>query len=371
MIKTRLGNGLNLSFGQLMLASPHGTHMARTISITAALDDFTKIVTKALQSGHINFLLGSGASLPAIQVAGTIEAELDTLLASGDPAFNTKRHEFLSGIQESANKLISGTAIASNTTTLDNYRAFLLLVSRILEERKTTLLPHQATVFSTNYDLFVERASEDIINLRLNDGFVRNPSVQSSHAFHSEHYFDVTYKTGALFRHTFPIPTINLIKLHGSLSWKIDGENILYSAAVRALPDPASATLAADIEAFANRFALIFPTKEKYRETLLTRVYYDLLRIFANTLEVENTTLICFGFSFNDAHIRDIVTRGLKNPTLLVVILAYSEASVAAYEDFFKRHNNVIIVHATGAERIDFPRFHTLIEAAIPKSHEA
>jgi hypothetical protein len=47
--------------------------MARIISVNSNQVECDTILTKALQSGHINFLLGSGASLPAIKVAGDIE----------------------------------------------------------------------------------------------------------------------------------------------------------------------------------------------------------------------------------------------------------------------------------------------------------
>ena len=35
---------------------------------------------KLIQSGHINFLIGSGASYPSIPIAGNIEEEINNLL---------------------------------------------------------------------------------------------------------------------------------------------------------------------------------------------------------------------------------------------------------------------------------------------------
>lgn len=326
-------------------------------------------LTKALQSGHINFLLGSGASLPAIATAGDIEITLNKLLEKSDSkVFDETKYKYLSQLQMSTNALIANSGDKSNEATLDQYRQFLSNLSRILDERKTELLPKQITIFTTNYDLFVERAAEGMLNLRLNDGFSRNPAVCESYGFQPEHYFDVTFKTGTLFKYKFPIPTVNLIKLHGSLSWRLSKDVLSYSTQQRVIPKPDSATLAKDIAAFTSSFCLVLPTKEKFSETLLTRVYYDLLRIFANALEVENTVLICFGFSFKDAHIADIVTRALKNPTLLVLIVSHDEGSVAAYREQFRRYNNVVILHPEGAETINYSSLNNLLSSVVPKT---
>jgi hypothetical protein len=346
--------------------------MARTVSITANATEGDTLLTKVLQSGHINFLLGSGASLPAISTAGNIEARLDKLLqSSNSKGFAEAKHDFLSAIQLKTNNLISGVSDDANDATLANYKQFLSTISRVLDERKTDLLPKQITIFTTNYDLFIERACEEMLNLRLNDGFTRNPAVRSRYKFQPEHYFDITFKTAALFRYQFPIPTINLVKLHGSLSWQLSGDDLIYSSKARAVPQKGAPNFVHASEAFAKSFSLILPTHEKFHETLLTRVYYDLLRIFANSLEVENTALICFGFSFSDAHIADIVRRALKNPTLLVLILCYDEASVSSYQTTFQSFNNVVILHSEGAEVIDFSRMNALLTAVIPKDVHA
>lgn len=55
-----------------------------------------------------------------------------------------------------------------------------------------------------------------------------------------------------------------------------------------------------------NNLHIINPTKEKFEETLLSNVYYDLLRMYSNELEKNNTVLFVFGFSFKDEHIYSI-----------------------------------------------------------------
>src|ERR1700722_18130226 len=104
--------------------------MARTISIKSNQSECDTTLTKALQSGHINFLLGSGASLPAIATAGDIEATLNELLKNSDTkAFEDKKLKFLEQLQTSTNALIANSGEKSNEVTLAQYRQFLSSLS--------------------------------------------------------------------------------------------------------------------------------------------------------------------------------------------------------------------------------------------------
>jgi len=80
--------------------------------------------------------------------------------------------------------------------------------------------------------------------------------------------------------------------------------------------------------AYEKLLIVINPTKEKFRFTLLNHIYYDLLRMFSNELEKENSVLFVMGFSFADEHIREIALRAANsNPTLIIYILAHSSDS--------------------------------------------
>lgn len=332
-------------------------------------DEFDNTLTKSLQSGKINFLVGSGASLDAISTAGNIEKELDDLIAAGNVQQELERKfEFLAQIQTVTNKKIDAHSNADIEKTLNNYQNFLKILANLLTERKSDLLTKQVTIFTTNYDLFIEHAADAVKNIRLNDGFNRNPSLSGKYHFEPETFFDVSYKTSALFNHEYPVPTINLIKMHGSLSWTEKDEVIVFEIEQKDIPEITdSSAQSQDMQEFVDQFSLILPTSNKYNQSMLDRYYYDLLRIYANTLEVENTVVISFGFSFADQHILDITKRALKNPTLLLIIIAYSGKSVAKYEEKFNKFNNVIIVDPGEEVHLDFPTLNTAIEKIIPK----
>jgi hypothetical protein len=46
-------------------------------------EETAKLLAPYIQSGNLNFLIGSGASLPAIKTAGDIEKKLDKLIKDG------------------------------------------------------------------------------------------------------------------------------------------------------------------------------------------------------------------------------------------------------------------------------------------------
>ena len=100
-------------------------------------------------------------------------------------------------------------------------------------------------------------------------------------------------------------------------------------------------------EKFYKKLVIVNPTKEKFEETLLKQYYYDLLRIYSNELEKENSVLFVLGFSFADEHIRDLTERvASSNPTLKVYIMSHGKPSstFTKLADEAKNRNIEIII---------------------------
>lgn len=124
---------------------------------------------RVFQSANINFLIGSGASLPAINVLGTIENDLQQLIndEKEDEYFNMAAgflsavwlpHEY---ILDRGNDVAFPPPVISNVDyTRKNYDAFISSLEKILTRRRTGLLPRRINVFTTNYDLFIEEAAD-------------------------------------------------------------------------------------------------------------------------------------------------------------------------------------------------------------------
>ena len=343
--------------------------MARIFDLKDSNDEITKSLRRAFQSAFVNFLIGSGASLPAIPTAGNIEQEIADLLDAGkEDEGRLKMYEFLASIQSPMNKLIEAEDDDNNTKTLEPYRDCLGIIETILSEGRPNILPKQATLFTTNYDLFIEAASASYAALKLNDGFIRLPRIDGRMEYSSRIFFNATFSTGNLYDYKVEIPTINLIKLHGSLSWKKDGDGFLFSVKKNDLL-PAGKT-ADEIKSFIENYSVVLPQTTKFRTTLMERNYYELLRIYANELDRGNALLLAFGFSFGDDHIFDITKRGLKNPTLKLVVFAFSESNRDLFKNKFDGFNNVDVVAPPMGETIDFQRFNATLRSSIPKLAE-
>jgi hypothetical protein len=114
------------------------------------------------------------------------------------------------------------------------------------------------------------------------------------------------------------LPTINLLKPHGSLALRVKDEGILFSSdlnhvqAIGAkvvnpdvlLPIDQNVTFEALVQgrrgkaadATVSEFLLAYdelpivnPTKAKFRHTMMNETHYEMLRIYSSELEKENT----------------------------------------------------------------------------------
>ena len=104
----------------------------------------------------------------------------------------------------------------------------------------------------------------------------------------------------------------------------------------------------------------------KFQETVMDRTYYDLLRIYSNQLDRKNSLLIVFGFSFADLHIREITERALKNPTLKMIIFAFSTGEANKFAALFGEYNNVDIIKPEKTNKIKFGEFNSILESIVP-----
>lgn len=341
--------------------------MADIVDIAADAESTAKFLQSYVQSGNINFLIGSGASFPAIPTAGNIETEINGRLAAGDEDGASRRClTFIEEIDSVHNKMATVEEGDPVHGVVQSYKLFLSTIDRILFERKNILLPRQATVFTTNYDMFLEHASSLVPSVILNDGFERSSSLSSEFMFTPERYFDRTYRSGPVYDHQIEIPTINLIKLHGSLSWRRKDDTIVFDpTAVPKLTEEEKAKID-EVNGYLRKHFLILPNLRKFHATLMERVYYDLLRLFSKAMDHENTVLIAFGFSFADEHILDLTRRTLRNPTTQLIIISFDHASAAGYQAKFSKQRNVSVLTPAPGVTIDFKRFNDLLISILP-----
>lgn len=321
---------------------------------------------RLFQSANINFLIGSGASLPAIRVLGTIETDLQELVnGEREEEYFRMAADFLSAVwlphdcmlERSYGPPFAPEVITSVKRTRENYDTFMSSLEKILTRRRTGLLPRRINVFTTNYDLFIEDAATRNNNILFNDGFNKRTNIWGDEEFDAGSFNYSVSATGNLYNYKVELPTVNLIKLHGSLSWEHYKGKVVYN-----IGDikPLSFSTLVEMKKWVLAHALILPRKEKFKETLLQNVYYDLLRTYSNELDKEATLLIVFGFSFADEHLETITKKALRNATLKLLIFAFNEASVQGFMAKFRDYSNVEVIYRPGGN-VDFPVMNNII----------
>ncbi len=276
---------------------------------------------RIFQSANINFIIGSGASLPAISVLGDIESDLEGLVRAGkDDEYFRKSESFLDSVWKANNVLLKrsrpGEVVLPELmddvgSTQDNYAKFMRTLEMLLTRRRTGLLPRRINLFTTNYDLFIEDAAVKNNNVILNDGFRQRADIYNRVVFDAKCFYQTIHATGNLYNYSVELPTVNLIKLHGSLSWHSYDKEIYY--AIKDMK-PVAFLTPKDRQDWVISHQLVLPRKDKFRETLLENVYYDLLRTYSNELDKEGSLLIVFGFSLRTSILKPLPKKHCETP---------------------------------------------------------
>ncbi len=183
----------------------------------------------------------------------------------------------------------------------------------LLQRLTSARQPGQSSpwVFTTNYDISVELAAENI-KLKVINGFegLHNRTF-------SPHSFDLGYRNMlAKGEARFGTYCIYLAKLHGSLTWTTYDDEYIELPAL---------AMWKKIDDFINArnkslaCPVVFPSGAKYIQTV-GFVLGELIRRFVEFLSKPQTCLFVNGYSFADKHINQIITRAMNNPTLQIVV---------------------------------------------------
>lgn len=332
-----------------------------------------------IQSANINFLIGSGLSMPYLTTLGDIEKNLESLSTRVD--LSPKERDLIKAsiFREYFKKVMLPNLDISDRgkygVVLNNYKDFICVWNSIMHNRCGNLRSKQLNVFSTNIDMFFERAA-DSSGVEFVDGF--HGSV--TQIFSETNFQKIVMRNSLHFHNVTELPVFNLLKIHGSVNWRVEKGKVVNDSKLEQVAT--IATLLDDLELMYsfvtyddsldnmaneakeivadvdydhkgvedfiekyNELVIVNPTKKKFSETVIDDHFYELMRMYSNALERENTLLFVMGFSFADEHILNITQRALKtNPTLLVVIYAYDEVAYSSYKKMFGEIPNVRIL---------------------------
>lgn len=346
-----------------------------------------------IENSNINFLIGSGASTPHLSILSEIETLL-TDLAENKDEFTEKEFVIIDSSIKAHyfNKSVKGNRefIESKPSkearqTHETYTSFLKTIHQLVSIRKSNLQSKQVNLFTTNMDLHLEFGIEKL-EFRYNDGFQGHISP----IFKTQNFGTSIFQKTPYFDITSEVTTFNVFKLHGSVNWKetneainLDTRLVLLRQILRKLPKQENLLKLKDINFLGldnkflkdqitelnldtterhedflkeyNSLVMINPTKEKFATTTRNLTFYELLRLYSNYLEREASTLFVIGFSFADEHILEITKRVVhSNPTLTVIIFAYSQKDIEAFKKKFPNKANVIVVAPTMGGQLSF-----------------
>lgn len=349
-----------------------------------------KDIKKVIESCHLNFLIGSGASKNFLETLKGVEEALDSLDKRKGLSEKQTDEKLLKLIEVSIKYFYFKKCIEKNTEllgvtddsneTLNNYTNLLSALHTILAKRTTNLVSKQVNLFTTNMDVFLDIALEKL-NYAYNDGF----SGRMNTKFSTENFHNIINKVSSYYEYQSATPLFNLFKLHGSLNWKYnkekdtiqydnqlestkklsqikfndsdlltcfnnEGDFLGLDKIYKEAKEKDFSKVEKNIDEFLeeyNNLIMVNPNKEKFEETTLKLSYYELLRMYSNNIEKENSVLFVTGFSFADEHIRTITLRVAKsNPTLLIVIFAFNEVDRDNYKALLNlsEYNNIVVL---------------------------
>lgn len=306
-------------------------------------EDQIQELSEVVQSSNLNFLFGAGASFPFLPLLNSIEKDLNAATTPNEREGHYK--EYLTKVMLPNKKVLSRKAAAEDSfnKTYSAYCRFFRGLVEILLKRKSTILSKQANIFTTNIDVLLETCLEDL-KVDYNDGF----AGRFVPVFGLANYKKSIHQRSLHFDHSTEIPVINILKIHGSLTWALDSisNSITFAAGLSHLADGLEDKTGAEFIEGYKKILVVNPEESKHLESVLVLYYSELLRLYSSELEKENAVLFTIGFSMEDRHIREITLRAAKsNPTLRIILSCSrrSRAAMAAKMQI-EQHPNIQVI---------------------------
>jgi len=342
---------------------------------------------KLIRGKNINFLIGAGASMPIYKCLSlgenkpTFEEVVSNKKLSKKANIFMYIYYFLGWVEPMGKLLDNFSESMTGKETFENYKRLINCFYNYLQGESNER-PKRINVFTTNYDLLFETIFDTFLFdnplIYFNDG---SRGVFRKYISNKNYYLNVTH-SGYNDNYRREVPTVNLFKLHGSVSWKVSSDrilvceknNILFSIKetinklnleYKKIEDIIKNTPSESIDTFIyniniavenldldlidlyefydlyKKIPIINPNKYKFFKTVSEQHYYQLIRSFSYELEQKQSILIVFGFSFADEHIKDILERSLLNPELHVILISYSKEDKEKLKKIFGGYKNI------------------------------
>jgi len=211
--------------------------------------------------------------------------------------------EDVSALERLVKKWLYGRCKALNEVPDEALRHHEELLRRIL--LRSTTLP-RCKVFTTNYDLLLERALDNLGVLYF-DGFLGtlNRTLRTE-SYHYDLYYPGETTEGRVSRVD---RVLHLYKMHGSVNWR--------RRATAGLDVNISYTTPDDAE---YGDVMIYPSPLKVTE-MNGYPYAEMFRHFSAHVHQPQSALLAIGYSFQDDHINRLIYQALSIPSFVLIIV--------------------------------------------------
>lgn len=180
-------------------------------------------------------------------------------------------------------------------------------------------------VFTTNYDLFNERALERH-GIGYTTGF--KTGLLPEFDISQFNYRQVDERNRYKDRWQPTTKEANLYKLHGSINWYEENKHLLQLN---------------NSESTDTNSVIIYPTILKHEETAQIP-YSPLFRELSIQLQKPDSTLIIIGYGFGDDHINNLIFQNLSNQDFTLIIFGdVSESKLGQKMEMYQKNNLHII----------------------------
>lgn len=170
-------------------------------------------IKKIFESCNINFLIGSGFSANILKTLGNIEYILEYVQQNEGNEYRII--EALTYWRFFEKSILPVISINEEKEKISTPIEFMKALNHLIMNRGNTTSRKRINIFTTNYDPIIEMACEES-KVVYNDGFEGriNPRFCTSN-FNRMYYSQTLFSDKAV-----EIPVFNLIKIHGSMTWK-------------------------------------------------------------------------------------------------------------------------------------------------------
>lgn len=185
-------------------------------------------------------------------------------------------------------------------------------------------------IFTLNYDILIEVSAEKL-GIPINNGFQGFQIRKFNPAnFNYKNYVETSNGDKKIEK------SINLIKLHGSLSWEKDESALPYNIIEKQLELNKTDNENWKLNYSNKEKIIIYPVQTKKAYTL-DLPYSEMFRQFNDVINKTNSTLFIMGYSFSDEHINDIIENSLSNPFINIVLFLYSNQEECLKNEYLKK----------------------------------